>query len=230
MLDPVDEKALLLPLTHSTTPHVARGGGRFRIAALAAAVALVHVTVLFFYTDAGPLAACFGVHDEQVGIGLPEKITHRWGQYAPWFPAGTYTPPPSGCTIDQVHIVSGHYLIPALRSSAILSQLQRHGARHPTAEDDYARTVSRLQNATRYTSPKLAFLDDYKYTLGEEDLVSLGAQQSFDAGVQAWNRYALVLGLVGVNVKDKVFVRASDMSRVVDSAHNWSAGNRFPLC
>jgi hypothetical protein len=32
----------------------------------------------------------------------PSEIQYLWGPYSPWHPAEKYTPPPEGCTINQV--------------------------------------------------------------------------------------------------------------------------------
>lgn len=39
-------------------------------------------------------------------LGLPKDVQISWGQYSPYFPASTYQPPPVGCDIIQVNIVS----------------------------------------------------------------------------------------------------------------------------
>ena len=36
------------------------------------------------------------------GIDVPVRIQRFWGQYSPYYPAGEYTPAPTGCTITQV--------------------------------------------------------------------------------------------------------------------------------
>ena len=39
-------------------------------------------------------------------LAIPDAIQRNWGQYSPWFPVEPYSPPPDGCTVTQVHIVS----------------------------------------------------------------------------------------------------------------------------
>jgi hypothetical protein len=61
----------------------------------------------------------------------------------------------------------------------ILLQLQRHGARYPTsgASVGIKLAVSKLQSVTNFTDPQIAFMNTYKYELGEDDLVAFGAQE-----------------------------------------------------
>ena len=42
-------------------------------------------------------------------LGVPKSLQRRWAQYAPWFPAGKYEPPPERCTITQVSLSLSHY-------------------------------------------------------------------------------------------------------------------------
>ncbi|KAH9948287.1 acid phosphatase [Amylocystis lapponica] len=135
-------------------------------------------------------------------LGVPEHIQRLWGQYSPWFPAAEYTPPPCNCNITQ---------------------LQRHGARYPNEDDgvEYRKSVERLGSARKFIDSRLDFLGDYEYTLGEELLIPFGATQSFEAGEEAYKRYAHL-----VSPEDVPFVRASDASRVVQTAGNWTVGDQ----
>jgi hypothetical protein len=56
--------------------------------------------------------------------------------------------------------------------------LQRHGARYPTKSVGKAieKSVKRLQRAEHFDS-SLAFVANYTYTLGIDDLVPFGAAQ-----------------------------------------------------
>jgi hypothetical protein len=58
-------------------------------------------------------------------------------------------------------------------------QIQRHGARYPTsgATPALRTAVRKIQAAEQYTDPRLDFLADYVYELGENDLVRFGAEQ-----------------------------------------------------
>ncbi|KAJ6485453.1 acid phosphatase [Mycena vitilis] len=127
-------------------------------------------------------------------------IERLWGAYSPFFDAGTYVAPPDGCHIDQV---------------------QRHGARFPTsgAATTIVSAISKLQGVQNYTDARLDFLKTFTYSLGVADLVPFGAQQSFEAGESAFERYADLI------TQDTLpFVRASSSARVVDTADNWTAG------
>ncbi|KAI9057638.1 phytase [Trametes sanguinea] len=123
--------------------------------------------------------------------------------YSPYFPADVYRPPPANCKINQVHI------------------LQRHGARYPTsgAATRIEAAIAKLKAANGYTDPLLAFVDNYTYSLGHDDLVSFGATQSSSAGREAFQRYPFL-----ISERQLPFVRASSSDRVVASANNWTAG------
>lgn len=99
--------------------------------------------------------------------------------------------------------------------------LQCHGARFPTTSAGKAivASVKKLQQASSFNVPDLEFVKDYKYTLGAEDLVLYGAQQSFDLGETDSVRYAVLLNKTSVP-----FVRASESGRIIDTARNWTAG------
>ncbi|KAI0941126.1 hypothetical protein AcV7_002771 [Taiwanofungus camphoratus] len=99
--------------------------------------------------------------------------------------------------------------------------LQRHGARYPTKSASKAikKALKKLQGAKKFTDPQMYFLHNFTYSLGKDDLVPFGAAESYDAGEQAFWRYADLIS------EEKLpFVRASSKQRVVDSATNWTAG------
>lgn len=77
----------------------------------------------------------------------------------------------------------------------------------------------KLQTAQTYTDPRFAFLSNFTYDLGHDDLVPFGAQQSLEAGRVAFERYSHL-----VTNDSLPFVRASSSDRVVLSATNWTAG------
>ncbi|KAI0941128.1 hypothetical protein AcV7_002773 [Taiwanofungus camphoratus] len=136
------------------------------------------------------------------GFALPESA-HSWAMYTPYYPLDDYVPPPQHCEIVQVNI------------------LQRHGARYPTKSASKAvkKALKKLQGAKKFTDPQMYFLHNFTYSLGKDDLVPFGAAESYDAGEQAFWRYADLMS------EDKLpFVRASSKQRVVDSATNWTAG------
>ncbi|TBU26108.1 acid phosphatase [Dichomitus squalens] len=136
-------------------------------------------------------------------LDVPKGVQTMWGQYAPWRAAGTYVGPPEGCNVTQVNL------------------LQRHGARYPNAEEGqrYAVAVERLASAKKFADKRLKFLKDYEYDLDADDLTAFGAAQTFESAQVFFNRYAHLAD------EDNVpFVRASGVSRVVDTANNWTVG------
>ncbi|KAJ7716091.1 histidine phosphatase superfamily [Mycena metata] len=130
-------------------------------------------------------------------------LSSSWGVYSPFHAVEEYIPPPAGCQISQVNII------------------HRHGARFPSESqtEDILSGVNKLQSAERYTDSRLDFLNTFVYPLGENLLVPLGAMQSFESGETAFHRYSSL-----VTPDDIPFVRASSMSRVVETSKNWTAG------
>ena len=94
---------------------------------------------------------------------FPPSIFHHLGQYSPYFPVSDYPPLPTQCTIEQVNI------------------LQRHGARYPTkGAASYFRDVVKKLNKAKPVGEhggEYAWLKEYQYDLGQEDLVPLGIEQ-----------------------------------------------------
>ncbi|KAI9458279.1 phytase [Russula earlei] len=176
---------------------------------LAAALIFVSLSWLSFSWSwiarrAGPDVAI--VTDGDIpDIGIPRSVIENWAQYSPYIPAGRYVPLPPGCIINQVNV------------------LQRHGSRFPTtnAGKEIKATVKRLKRVKHYKEDYLKFLKDYTWDLGADDLIPLGAAQSFDAGIVAFERYKPI-----VTKDNPPFVRAAGSTRVVDSALNWTAGFR----
>lgn len=93
--------------------------------------------------------------------------------------------------------------------------LQRHGARFPTsnAGKKISASVAKLKKAKSLGSA-LAFVKDYTYALGADDLTPLGAEQSREAGYVAAKRYGSVLH----STTALPFVRSDSSQRVVDCA------------
>ncbi|KDR84436.1 hypothetical protein GALMADRAFT_54583 [Galerina marginata CBS 339.88] len=137
------------------------------------------------------------------GPFFPPDIQNSWAPYTPYFSVESYKPPPAHCSITQVNII------------------QRHGARFPTsgATTRILAAVQNLKAATQFLDPRLDFLTNYTYALGQNDLVPFGALQSEEAGKEAFKRYSRL-----VSRGNLPFVRSSGGTRVVDSATNWTAG------
>lgn len=107
---------------------------------------------------------------------------------------------PKGCEITFVNI------------------LARHAARYPVINSTiaYNATIRKIQSTTKEFKGKYAFLADYKYTLGAENLTVFGEQESVNLGYQVFNRYTKLLR------KYTPFIRAAGINRIVESAQNFS--------
>lgn len=131
-------------------------------------------------------------------------IRQLWGQYSPGFAVPSEIPPaiPADCNVTFVQV------------------LARHGARDPTSSKttSYNSTICELQkNVTSFTG-KYAFLQDYVYSLGADELTPFGEQEMYNSGIEFAIRYP---SLSSGNIP---FVRAGSESRVVESAQNWTQG------
>lgn len=65
---------------------------------------------------------------------------------------------------------------------------------------------------------KYAFLKDFEYTLGADQLTEFGQAEMYDSGVKFYKRYSSILK------KYPPFVRASGEQRVIDSADYFTSG------
>ncbi|KAJ7436902.1 phosphoglycerate mutase-like protein [Mycena galericulata] len=139
-------------------------------------------------------------------------VLHQFGNLAPWrsvkslgLPA-TSAKIPSGCTLEQVHLV------------------HRHGARYPTTgapPSAFATLLHELAQTTgvNVTGP-LAFLATWQYKLGAEILTPFGRSQLFDLGVGFRVKYGdLLKGFTDLPV-----FRTTSQGRMVDSALHFAAG------
>ncbi|KAJ5465038.1 Histidine phosphatase superfamilyclade-2 [Penicillium daleae] len=133
-------------------------------------------------------------------------ISHRWGQYSPYFSladAGVSNTVPEKCDVTFVQVLS------------------RHGARYPTASKSkkYKALIKAIQaNATAFQG-KAAFLKSYNYTLGSDDLTTFGERQMVSSGIKFYQSYKKAL------TRDHVpFIRSSDSSRVVESGRFFIQG------
>ncbi|KAH6673628.1 histidine phosphatase superfamily [Halenospora varia] len=139
-----------------------------------------------------------------VGYQCQPEISHYWGQYSPYFsvPSEISSEVPDGCQITFAQILS------------------RHAARDPTSgkTKSYNSTINRIHaNAKSYTGD-YAFIKDYQYTLGADQLTSFGQQQMINSGEKFYSRYrTLALHTIP-------FIRSSGQDRVVESALNWTQG------
>ena len=131
-------------------------------------------------------------------------MSHYWGQYSPYFsvPSEISADIPEGCEITFAQILS------------------RHGARDPTADKtvEYDAVIKKIQTNVQHYKGDYAFLKDYVYHLGADQLSVFGEQELVNSGVKFYDRYRTL-------AKDFIpFVRASGQDRVVQSGRNFSQG------
>lgn len=134
------------------------------------------------------------------------NTSRLWGQYSPYFSlAEESTIPtdiPRGCEVTFVQMLS------------------RHGARFPTSSKGkaYKALVEGIQQNATKLGGKYAFLREYEYKMGEEDLTPFGEKELVESGVKFHERYG---SLGRSNVP---FIRASGQDRVIASARKFSDG------
>ncbi|KAF2764588.1 acid phosphatase [Teratosphaeria nubilosa] len=138
------------------------------------------------------------------GYQCRDNISHYWGQYSPYFsvPSKISDEVPDGCTVTFAQILS------------------RHGARDPTASKttSYNSTIVTLQSRVKNFTGPYAFLNDYEYTLGADELTAFGQQELISSGIKYYQRYENLARHL------TPFVRSSGEARVVESAQNWTQG------
>ncbi|KAI9369812.1 histidine phosphatase superfamily [Aspergillus egyptiacus] len=146
---------------------------------------------------------CNSVHH---GYQCFPGISHLWGQYSPYFSLEDESlashDVPDGCEVTFAQVLS------------------RHGGRYPTEKKSvaYAQLLSAIQNNATSFSGKYAFLRDYNYTLGAEDLTTFGENQMVDSGEKFYHRYRSLAREI------TPFIRASGSDRVVASAEKFIEG------
>lgn len=134
---------------------------------------------------------------------------------------------PDGCQVEQAHT------------------LQRHADRLPGDWSDDGpnseRFAEKVSNHTKshsdqgFTGP-LAFLNSYRYQLGNDYLTGNGATTEFQSGVSFWNQYGRILynaslGQLQYNGtfangtrRAKPVLRTTSQSRMQNSQINWALG------
>ena len=131
-------------------------------------------------------------------------MSHSWGQYSPYFkvPSEVPTNTPEGCEITFAQILS------------------RHGARDPTFGKSrlYASFMDHVKTKVQNFSGDYAFLANYSYNLGADQLTQFGREEMINSGEDFFSRYA---HLTTSNVP---FIRASGQDRVIESAELFSQG------
>lgn len=145
---------------------------------------------------------CIGTPDK--GYRCQPQISRYWGQYSPFFsvPSDILDVLPKTCKVTFAQVLS------------------RHGARDPTASktEAYNSTVQKLQTTVPRFAGKYAFLNEFAYTLGADQLTVFGEQEMISSGIAFHDRYKELAK------KSTPFIRASGEARVVKSAKNFSQG------
>jgi hypothetical protein len=140
----------------------------------------------------------------QQGYQCKPEISHFWGQYSPYYSVPSEIPAeiPEACKVTFVQVLS------------------RHGARDPTASKTviYAALIAKLHSNVQSFKGKYAFLKDYKYSLGADQLTTFGQQQLINSGIKFYERYRPLARSL------PIFVRSSGQARVVESAQNFTQG------
>jgi hypothetical protein len=138
------------------------------------------------------------------GYQCQPEISHYWGQYSPYFsiPSEISADVPASCEVTFVQILS------------------RHGARDPTASKTALNneTIQQIQNNVDSFVGDYAFLQDYVYTLGADQLTTFGQQEMVNSGIKYYERYERL------TKRSSPFFRSSGQTRVVESAQNFSQG------
>ncbi|RJE20200.1 3-phytase A [Aspergillus sclerotialis] len=140
------------------------------------------------------------------GYQCYSNTSHLWGQYSPYFSladeSAISADIPRGCEVTFVQMLS------------------RHGARFPTSSKgkDYKALVEGIQQNATKLAGKYAFLRDYEYNMGEDDLTGFGENELVDSGLKFYERYESL-------ARNSVpFIRASGQDRVIASAEKFSDG------
>jgi len=98
--------------------------------------------------------------------------------------------------------------------------LSRHGARDPTKGQDklLRATIAKIQANTTQYSKRVAFIKNFTYNLGVDQLVPFGQQELKNSGIKFYQRYE------SLAKRNTIFVRSSGEARVVESAQNFTQG------
>lgn len=138
------------------------------------------------------------------GYQCEPRVSHNLGQYSPFFAVKSDINPdlPSNCEITFAQVLS------------------RHGARDPTASktDTYAKLIQKIKTIVTEYKGDYAFLKDYTYDLGADQLTAFGEQQMVNSGIEFFHRYQHLA------THFPLFVRTTSQNRVVVSAQKFNQG------
>lgn len=112
--------------------------------------------------------------------------------------------------------------LPGDCSITFVQILSRHGSRFPTASKSkaYNATIGKIQSSVTSFGGQYAFLANYAYTLGADDLTAFGEQQMRESGIRFYWIYEHLAKY------DIPFIRSSGEPRVVESAAQFATGYR----
>jgi len=98
--------------------------------------------------------------------------------------------------------------------------LSRHGSRFPTAHktEKYRNLIDTIQKKSKSLIGKYAFLENFEFSLGADNLTAFGRREMVDSGVKLFERYP------DLSRTNTPFYRAAGSCRVVDSAEQFSIG------
>ncbi|KHJ34994.1 putative histidine acid phosphatase [Erysiphe necator] len=143
-----------------------------------------------------------------VGGKKEQNVFQLMGHLSPYFPNpdgfGVHEYPlPSGARIAQVQVLS------------------RHGARYPTTGDNVLKLAEKIaKHSGKFKATgDLAFLNDWKYKLGQSILVPKGRQELFNNGILHYYQYGQLY-----NPESKIIVRTTTQDRMLKSAENFMTG------
>ncbi|KAK3374407.1 histidine acid phosphatase [Lasiosphaeria ovina] len=177
-----------------------------KLALKPAAAAVMMVAVIGFVAVASIRAARAARTGGDKGNQPIVNVSHSWGQYSPFFsvPSNISADVPAGCALTFVQL------------------LHRHGSRFPTANKSaaYNETITKIHDTVTHYGHDFAFIKDYQYTLGADQLTHFGQEELVDSGISFYQRYK---SLISASPK-LPFIRASGQERVVMSAQNWTRG------
>ena len=110
--------------------------------------------------------------------------------------------------------------VPSQCHVVFVQVLSRHGARNPTLSKSlaYSHVIERIKSKVRSFQGTFAFLANYSYTLGADQLTELGKQEMVNSGRAFFSRYE------DLAESSLPFVRASGQQRVIESAEAFNQG------
>ncbi|KAL1961097.1 hypothetical protein VTO42DRAFT_4985 [Malbranchea cinnamomea] len=165
-----------------------------------AVVGLIIMSAAFvmpFVLRASQAPACSAVRD---GFICHQPHSRLWGQYSPYFSLASKSEispdVPSGCTITFAQVLS------------------RHGARYPTEDKSktYSELIQRIKSNATSFSGNYAFLEDFEYSPGQEEMTAFGEAEMVESGIRFYERYR------NLGLHENPFIRASGSPRVIRSA------------